>query len=277
MTLVTSKPKEIFGYEVVSLLHESPKGKLYAVCEPNSAQLRLLKHVVRKTEADLQLIDRLRAEFELQKSLRSQVLRRSLDLKINKKLIGGITEAALVMHLVDGDALESLPMMPPLRVMEIFTELARGIASLHNQRLIHTDINPHHIMICNDGQVRLIDFGSVGRLNTLIPQPYPIHDFYGPEVARKKPLLPQTDIYSFGASMYWALTGKRIPNVKELHQGDWDRLQDDTEIPSPFALNPAIPEPLSKLTMWCCKLALGSRPKDMETVIAGFEKIRGKI
>jgi len=275
--MVLSVPKQLFGYEVVSRLHESPKGNLYAVCEPDSAQLRLMKHVVRKTDADLQLVERLRGELELNKSLRSPVLRKSLDLKITKKLIGGITEAGLLMHLVDGEALESLPTMEPRRVMEIFMQLARGIAALHQQRYIHCDISPHHIMICSDGQVRLIDFAMASRLGTLVPQPHPIHDFYGPEVARIKPIQPQTDIYSFGASMYWALTGKRIPNLKALHQKDWDRIQDDDEFPTPHELNPAIPEPLSMLTIWCCRIALGSRPVDMATVIASFEKIREKI
>src|ERR1700722_11198773 len=137
MTMVSSAPKELFGYEVVSLLHESPKGNLYAVCEPDSAQLRLMRHVVRKTDADLQRVERLRTELELNKSLRSPVLRKCLDLKINKKLIGGITEAGLLMDLVDGEALESIPTMEPLRVMDIFMQLARGIAALHQQRYVH--------------------------------------------------------------------------------------------------------------------------------------------
>jgi eukaryotic-like serine/threonine-protein kinase len=278
MTMVSSAPKELFGYEVVSLLHESPKGNLYAVCEPNSAQLRLLRHVPRKTDADLQRIEALRSELDLNKSLRNNVLRKSIDLKINKKLIGGITEAGLLMELVDGEALDSIPTMDPIRVMDIFLQLAKGIAALHHQRYIHCDISPHHIMICSDGQVRLIDFAMTSRTGTLVPQPRPIHDFYGPEVARMKPVLPQTDIYSFGASMYWALTGKRIPNLKALHQNDWDRLQEDgVEFPMPHQINPAIPEPLSKLANWCCKLALGSRPADMPTVIAGFEKVRENI
>ena len=277
MAVIASEPKELFGHEIVSMLHESPTGKLYVVCEGDCAQLRLMKHVVRKTEADLALVERLRCECELNKSLRSPILRKSLDFKSNKKLIGGITEAALIMDLVDGEPLESLPPQSPQRVMDVFFQLARGIAALHQQRFIHCNISPHHILICNDGQVRLIDFGITARVGTLVAQPHPVHDFYGPEVARVKPVLPQTDIYSFGVSMYWALTHKKFPNLKTLYKGNWDRLQDDDEIPSPHAINPAIPEPLSKLTMWCAKLALGSRPKDMATVIAGFDTIREKI
>ena len=113
-------------------------------------------------------------------------MRKSLDLKINKKLIGGITEAGLLMDLVDGESLESIPTMEPLRVMDIFMQLAKGIAALHHQRYVHCDISPHHIMVCSDGQVRLIDFAMTSRFGTLVPQPHPIRDFCGPEVARMK-------------------------------------------------------------------------------------------
>jgi serine/threonine protein kinase len=277
MTMVSSAPKELFGYEVVSLVQEGPRGNLYVVCEPDCAQLRLLKHVVRRTDADLASIDRLKTEFELNKSLRSPVLRKSLDFKVTKKLMGGITEAGLLMELVDGEPLETIPTMDPAKAMDLFLQLAKGVAALHHQRYIHCDINPHHIMLCSDGQVRLIDFSLAARQGTLIAQPHPVHDFYGPEVARVKPVLPQTDIYSFGATLYWALTGTRIPNLKQLYQGDWDRVQDDREFPMPHELNPAIPEPLSMLTIWCCRLALGSRPNDMPTVVASFEKIRQKL
>ena len=277
MTLMSTAPKQVFGYEVVSVVQDGPKGRLLAVCEPNSAQLRLLKYVVRKTDADLASIDRLKAEFELNKFFRSPVLRRSLDLKLNKKLIGGVSEAGLLMELVDGEALDSIPMMEPAKVMDVFMQLAKGIASLHQTRLIHCDINPHHIMVCSDGQVRLIDFSTTVKQGTLLPIPKPLHDFYGPELASNKPIVPQTDIYSFGASMYWALTGKRIPNLMDLHQGDWDRIQDDREFPMPHDLNPAVPEPLSMLTIWCCRLALGSRPANMPTVLQRFEQIRQKI
>jgi len=277
MPVVAMKPKEIFGHEIVSLINENAKAKLYVVCEADCGQLRLMKHIVRKTDADLAQIECLKHELELNKSLRSPVLRKSLDLKINKKLIGGITEAGLLMELVDGESIGSMPLLDPLKVMDIFEQLARGIASLHQQRHIHCDISPQHIMVCSDGQARLIDFAIAAPTNSIVPKPNVVHDFFGPEVARSKPVVPQTDIYSFGVSLYWALTHKRFPNIKYLVQGNWDRLQDDSEVPSPFQLNPAVPEPLSKLTMWCAKLALGSRPKDMATVIAGFEKIRERL
>jgi hypothetical protein len=43
--------------------------------------------------------------------------------------------------------------------------------------------------------------------------------------------------------------------------------------PSPREVNPNVPEPLSKLAMWCATFSIGGRPKDMATVVTGLQKI----
>ena len=276
MTLYTSRPKTLFGYDVVNRLGEGAGSHLYVVCDQQTAQLYALKHVVRRTEKDIRYIQQLRNEFEVSRLFRSPILRKCVDLKINKKMFGGPSEAALVMELVDGETLEKIELLPPGQLIDVFTQVARGLSALHHLRFVHCDMKPHNILVSPDGQVKVIDFGQCCKIGTVKERVQGTPDFIAPEQVRLKPVTPQTDIYCFGATLYWALTHQRVPTLFTSERADWDSLRDQ-DFPSPLELNPSVPEPLSKLAMWCCKISLGSRPPDMNMVIAGLEKIRQAI
>lgn len=276
MTLYTSRPKTLFGYDVVSRLGEGAGSHLYVVCDSQTGQLYALKHVVRRYEKDIRYIQQLQNEFEVSRQFRSPILRKCIDLKITKKLLGGPSEAALVMELVDGEPLEKLPLLPPKELTDVFLQVARGLSQLHRQMLVHCDLKPHNILVSPDGSVKIIDFGQCCRTGTIKERVQGTPDFIAPEQVRLKPVTFQTDVYNFGATLYWALTGQRIPTLFTVPKREWDTLKEQT-YPSPSELNHSVPEPLSKLAMWCCKLSLGSRPADMNMVVAGLEKIKAAL
>jgi serine/threonine-protein kinase len=273
---MSTDPTSLFGYDVVSHLGEGAGSVLYVVCDPKSGQIYCLKHVVRRSDKDARFIEQLQNEFEISRHFRHPVLRRCIDLKLTKRMLGGITEAALVMELIDGAALDKLPLLPMPQVLEVFTEVAQGLASLHFVKLVHCDLKPSNILLCSDGKVKLIDFGQACRNGTIKGRVQGTPDFIAPEQVRLKAVSPQTDIFNFGATLYWALTGSRIPTLYNSSKSDWHDIKHQ-KYPSPRELNPEIPEPLSKLAMWCCKVSLGSRPDDMATVIAGLKAIQDSL
>jgi len=270
--LARSTPKSIFGYDVVSRLGEGAGSTIYAVCHPETAQLYALKHVVRTSGKDLRYLEQLQNEFEVSKFFRNAGLRKCVDLKINKKLLGRPTEAALVMELVDGTPLDQQPLLRFPKLLDVFMQTARAISSLHRLRYIHCDLKPSNILVCPDGQVKLIDFGQACRSGTVKERVQGTADFIAPEQVRCKAVDATTDVFCFGASLYWALTGHCIPTLFTTSKDGWRDLKEQS-YPTPFELNPQVPEPLSKLAMWCCKLSRGSRPADMDMVLAGLEKI----
>ena len=271
-TTLASIPKTLFCYDVVSRLGEGAGSALYVVCDAASGQLYALKHVVRKTEKDLRFVEQLQTEFEMSRAFRHPVLRKSIDLKINKKLLGGITEAALVLELVDGTPLNQQPLLATAKLIDVFMQVASGLASLHHLRLVHCDLKPGNIMTCADGQVKLIDFGQTCKSGTVKERVQGTPDFIAPEQVRLKGVDARTDIFNFGATLYWALTGHKIPTLYTVEK-DARRELKHQNYPSPHDLNPAVPEPLSKLAMWCASFSIGSRPKDMATVCIGLQKI----
>ena len=95
----------------------------------------------------------------------------------------------------------------------IITDAARALSAAHKRDIVHRDIKPGNIMLTEDGQVKVADFG-VAKVNTSdsnITRPGQVvgTPFYmPPEQARAKPIDCRADIYSLGATYYPALVGR---------------------------------------------------------------------
>lgn len=76
----------------------------------------------------------------------------------------------LVMELLEGRDLAQLirleGALEPARSIEIFVELCRGVAALHEEGSIHRDLKPSNVFVLHDGGVRLIDLGICKALET---------------------------------------------------------------------------------------------------------------
>jgi tRNA A-37 threonylcarbamoyl transferase component Bud32 len=95
-------------------------------------------------------------------------------------------------------------------VVQWAVEIAEILVYLHKQNppIIHRDLTPDNLVLKNDGTVRLIDFGAANQFvgtatGTLVGK----QAYIAPEQLRGKADL-QSDIYSFGGTLYYLLTGK---------------------------------------------------------------------
>lgn len=95
-------------------------------------------------------------------------------------------------------------------------QICKALEYLHTQTppIIHNDINPRNIMILNDGQVKLIDFGAAIRLESESQQMtvFGTSGFAAPEKYSLGKIDQRTDIYSVGVTMYAIITGKNPSN-----------------------------------------------------------------
>ena len=269
-------PKSLFGYDVIDLIGEGAGSLIYAVSDPNSGQIYALKHVVRKNDKDIRFVDQLEAEHEVGRLVRHPGLRRTIDLKINKNLIMKVTEAALIMELFDGRPLEFVKPPTTIGLVDVFIATARALEALHALGYVHCDLKPNNILLNDKFRVKVIDLGQAAKQGTKKTRIQGTPDFIAPEQVKCDPVTFRTDVFNLGATMYWSLTGKKLPTLYTVSKKENSFLL-DAKIDTVAELNPRIPLPLSNLVMECVKTSPVKRPKNMNEVATRLEVIRHAV
>src|SRR5262249_5755425 len=113
------------------------------------------------------------------------------------------------MELLDGGDLREQSPLPWQRACALVYDVCSSLALLHSRRLMHRDISPRNIRCTRDGKAKLIDFGAMAAMGPnqqLVGTPA----FIAPEAFHFSMLDARTDLFSLGATLYYALTG-RVP------------------------------------------------------------------
>lgn len=125
--------------------------------------------------------------------------------------------AYLVMEFLDGVTLREYldsnqnKQIDFERAMSIILPVMEALKFVHKANVIHRDVSPDNIFLCNDGRVKLIDFGAakfseteIENNNSVVMKP----GYTPPEQYRTKGKIgPYSDIYSVGAVLYTILSG----------------------------------------------------------------------
>lgn len=274
---VWNTPKSILGYEVIEHLGDGAGSQIYAVSDPQTRQIYALKYVARRTEKDARFINQLEAEHEVSRLISHSGLRKTFDLKIDKTWLGKINSAALIMELVDGTPLEGCLPNDPLETVHIFQKTAEALQALHQMGYVHCDLKPNNILWCGESGVKVIDLGQAVKTGTIKERIQGTPDYIAPEQVKRQAVSFRTDVFNFGATMYWAFTGgKNLPTLFTLKKGDNSFLL-DTAIPTPHDVNPNVPENLSNLVMECVRTNPAKRPADFGEVLRRMELIEHSL
>jgi eukaryotic-like serine/threonine-protein kinase len=266
-------PRTLFGYDVLEFLGEGAGSSIYAVSDPATNQIYALKHVVRKDEKSERFSDQLENEYNVGIKANHPRLRKVIDLKINKTILWKLIDAALVMELFDGTPLDLCPQQSVPQLTTIFIEVAQALGALHAAGFVHCDLKPNNILVSADGDVKVIDLGQAAPINTKKERIQGTPDFIAPEQVKLQPVTTRTDIFNFGATMYWALCNKKLPTLYTVRKGPNSFLV-DARIESPEQANPSVPATLSNFVMECVRTAPEKRPASMTDVISRLEVIQ---
>ncbi|QHJ70983.1 Stk1 family PASTA domain-containing Ser/Thr kinase [Planococcus halotolerans] len=161
----------------------------------------------------------------------------------------------LVMEYVPGKTLkeyiiEHSPIAPE-RAVKIMKQLASALAHAHHNQIVHRDIKPQNILMDEEGNVKISDFGiamalsatSYTQTNSVLGT---VH-YLSPEQARGGNATKKSDIYSLGIVMYELLTGRLPFSGESAVSIALKHLQ--TETPSLREIVPTIPQSLENVVL----------------------------
>jgi serine/threonine protein kinase, bacterial len=156
----------------------------------------------------------------------------------------------LVMELVEGGTLRELlnerGPMPPHAAVALLRPVVGGLAAAHRAGLVHRDVKPENVLISDDGDVKIADFGLVravaaaGITSTSVI--LGTAAYLSPEQVRDGNAGPHSDVYSTGVLTYELLTGHAPFTGDSALSIAYQRL--DKDVPPPSAVIGGVPPQL---------------------------------
>ena len=128
--------------------------------------------------------------------------------------------AYLVMEYVDGQALDQFARVNAISVparLRWISRAARAVAFAHQNLVLHRDLKPDHLMVTNDGRLKVLDFGVAGLINpqagadTQQTQASFTPLYAAPEQLLNQAASTRTDVYALGLILYQVLSGGSSP------------------------------------------------------------------
>ena len=195
-------------------------------------------------------------------------------------------ELYIAMEMLHGQSLlerlaqtENLPLVEVLRTA---TQIARGLRAAHEAGVLHRDLKPANVFLCEDGTVKVLDFGiakildderergeALTKVNRILGTPV----YMSPEAATRQPLGPTTDLYALGLLIYEMVVG--APPFKT---GDaWKTLEAHVKTTPPRLSQAApwlpIPEALDALVAQLLRKKPQERPRDAGEVATRLDRL----
>ncbi len=202
-------------YEVTCQVGAGGMGEVYrAFRADDEYRKEVAIKLVRAGQASGLILDRFKNERQILASLEHPNICRLLD--------GGTTRDGLpylVMELIDGKPIDNYCTQKGLGLrdrLQLFLQVCSAVQFAHQHLIIHRDIKPGNILVTQQGEPKLLDFGiakilapngeNMGSAATLFQVLTP--GYASPEQIRGELITTASDVYSLGVVLYELVTGK---------------------------------------------------------------------
>jgi serine/threonine-protein kinase len=212
-------------------------------------------------------IARLRREAYIQVHVDHPNVARVLDLdQMPDGSIFVVMEKLVGRSLADKLTREGL--VAPGLAIPVFIGVCGALAAAHAKGVVHRDLKPGNIFLCEDGVSKVLDFGmsKLAAAESLTQAGYTLGtpEYMAPEQCIGATVEARTDIYALGVLMYEALTGE-LPIIAQTRRELLDLHQ--RQVPHPMRVRRPdlpIPEALDRAVMMCLKKRTGDRPRNAQ-------------
>jgi serine/threonine protein kinase len=169
-------------------------------------------------------------------------------------------------------------LLPIDQVLQIIYKCAKALHYAHSRGVVHRDIKPSNILLTQEGDVRLVDFGialvsdsEISRLEGVAGSPA----YMSPEQVQGNELDARSDLYSLGAVMYEMLCGQR-----PFRAGGLGKLlrQVVQSVPEPLReVRPEIPEEIESIVARALEKDPGHRQRNCAEFAAELTRVHHKL
>ena len=256
-------------YRIVGLLGRGGMGEVYRADDLKLSHPVALKFLPNHLLTDGAALARFHREVRVARQVSHPNVCRVYD-------IGEIDgQHFLSMEFIKGEELSSLlrriGRLPSDKATEIARQLCAGLAAAHNTGVLHRDLKPANVMIDENGNVRLTDFGIAGLVEEVRSEEVRAGTpaYMSPEQLAGNELTVKSDIYSLGLVLYEVFTGKKAFDAPTLGQL-LDLRKGDTTPTTPSALVKEIDPLVERVILRCLQKDLDKRPESALQVAAAL-------
>ena len=185
----------------------------------------------------------------------------------------------LVMELVEGGTLRELLRergpMPPHAVAAVLAPVLSGLAVAHHAGLVHRDVKPENVLISDEGDVKIADFGLVRAVAeakiTSTSVILGTAAYLSPEQVSTGDASSRSDVYAVGILTYELLTGDTPFNADSALAVAYQRM--DNDVPAPSAAIAGVPPQFDELVASATARNPADRFADAAEMVAELEAI----
>ena len=269
------KTLEVPGYQVMQYLGSGARSTIWSIRDRKTNELFVLKRVVKRHPSDHRFIEQAENEYAVASQIEHTNIRRCFQIRRLRSWMR-TREVHLVMEFCPGLSVQQSRPTDVLAVLEIFIQVANGLVFMHRRGFVHADMKPNNIIVGPDGLVKVIDLGQSCTLGAVKQRIQGTPDFIAPEQVYRQPLDARTDVFNFGAALYWTLTGQAINTVLPKKTTSV-QLVSELRLTPVDQLNKEVPPALAKLVADCVEFQAGQRPAAMQQVQVKLEMIQTQI
>jgi serine/threonine protein phosphatase PrpC len=202
-------------FEITDIISRSGMSSVYKATDLKTGRRVALKVPLLKLESDPAFYSRFEREEEIGRALDHPGILKIIAIDPKER-----SRPYLVMEYLEGQTLDEVMQrtkpLPETDALRIVSRVCDALDYLHQHQVVHRDLKPQNIMLCNDGSLRIMDFGiakaatskriTFGGFSPTLGTP----DYMAPEQVKGQRGDERTDIYSLGAILYEMVTG-RLP------------------------------------------------------------------
>jgi serine/threonine-protein kinase len=185
----------------------------------------------------------------------------------------------LVMELIEGGTLRELLTergpMPPHAVAAVLGPVLGGLAVAHHEGLVHRDVKPENVLISDNGDVKIADFGLVRAIAeakiTSTSVILGTAAYLSPEQVSTGDAGPTSDVYAAGILTYELLTGTTPFTGDSALAVAYQRM--DHDVPRPSAVISGVPRQFDELVLRATARDPAGRYTDAGDMAAELEAI----